>query len=605
MIFQIRLLKVFTAYFVIAAVTVGALLTVAQDLGSNEDLSLGASVFVFKSSRTAQKKFVSSSKTKRSKAQRIVAVKNIRKQYDNLASVTTRRKRIKAAAPDTVAKTPTTTTTTTGKVKTKSAQQASLDLTATGQFFYEQNEIDQAIDAYREATYLDGKNADAKLGLSDALATKASQSLEADKIAEARGLFEEAVRLNDKNAVAYSGLGEIYDAANEDDKAISNYEKAMALDAGLTEIYAPLGILYYQKTDVVKAEGFLTKALASNSRDALTQYFLGLVRYKQNRFEDSKVALVESVKLDATMPEAHVALGEALAKLDRRAEAVAEYKEAARLKPNLIDAWFNLGAAYYEDGKYEDAVTAYREAARLNNRSGETYANLADAYRQLKRYGEANGAYSIAATYIKDDAELYSNWGFCLGKVNKWDNAVTALNQAIALSADHIDYTNLGWAYYNSAQNDLKAKLKNEAQAKLQSAKTALLKAVGMKPDFAPANLNLGITLNDLGEYQTAIQVLKSANTARKNWLFAINELGIAYRKMNDFNNAVAQFEKAVELNPKYAIGFFNLGEANLRRGNVKEAKKAHEKLSKLDRYLANSLEILILDADKNWKKVS
>jgi superkiller protein 3 len=257
---------------------------------------------------------------------------------------------------------------------------------------------------------------------------------------------------------------------------------------------------------------------------------------------------------------------------------------------------------YYEQGKYEDAVAAYREATRIKNDSGEAYANLADAYRQLKRCGEANGAYSIAAAFIKNDAELYSNWGFCLGKVNKWDNAVTRLNEAIALSADHIDYTNLGWAYYNSARLDMKSNRKTEAQAKLQQAKIALQKAVETNKNFAPANLNLGITLNDLGEYRAAIEVLKRANESRANWLFAVNELGIAYRKSDDFENAVKQFEKAVDLNPKYAIGFFNLGESNLRRGNVREAKKALEKLKKLDKNMANALEIMILSADKKVK---
>ena len=215
----------------------------------------------------------------------------------------------------------------------------------------------------------------------------------------------------------------------------------------------------------------------------------------------------------------------------------------------------------------------------------------------MKRCGEANGSYNLAAVFIKDDAELYSNWGFCLGKVQKWDNAITRLNQALALSSDYIDYTNLGWAYYNAAQIDLKSKLNADAKSKLLLAKTALQKALATNQTFAPANLNLGITLNDLGEYQAAVEVLKRANETRKNWLFAVNELGIAYRKSNDFDNAIKQFEKAVDLNDKYAIGYFNLGEAQFRRGKVKEARKTYEKLKKLDRNLANALEIMIVGA--------
>jgi len=69
---------------------------------------------------------------------------------------------------------------------------------------------------------------------------------------------------------------------------------------------------------------------------------------------------------------------------------------------------------------------------------------------------------------------------------------------------------------------------------------------------------------------------------------------------LNDYDNAVKEFEKAVNLNDKYAIGYYNLGEAQFRRGNVKEAKKAHEKLKKLNQNLANALEILIIGAKKS-----
>jgi len=598
--YQKHILKSLAALFIIWTLIIGGFLSTAQDLPPNEDLSLGSSVFVFRSSgRTAQKKFVSSNRAKRSKTQRLVAVKNIRQQYNNLAVVTARRKRVKTFKPEPVqievAK----------KTAKKSAKEASLALTGGAQFYYDNNEMDKSIDLYREAIDLDEKNSDAILGLSDALASKASDLLENDKSQEARGLFDEAIKLNDKNSVAYSGLGEIYDSLNDDNKAIFNYEKALALNADLTEVYAPLGILYVQKNEIAKAEDFLNKAIAANRNDASTQYFLGVVRFKQNRYEDARLALTESIKLDTTTAEAHYSLGEALAKLDREAEAVKEYKEAIRLKPTYVDAWFGLGAAEYERENYVESIAAYTETNRLKNDIGAAHANLADAYRQLKEYGKANGEYSIAAVFIKDDAELYSNWGFCLGKVLKWNNAIQRLNEGLALSADHIDYTNLGWAYYNASQIDFKSKLPADGKTKLLQAKAALQKAVSIKNDFAPAYINLGITQNDLGEYQAAVESLKRAielrkksDIAYKKSVFAINELGLAYRKLNQYDDAIKQFEEAVALNDKYAIGYYNLGEAQFRRGNIKEAKKAYEKLKKLNvPNLAQTLEILIIGA--------
>jgi hypothetical protein len=60
MIFQKQSTKSFLTLFLLWTFLISGLLITAQDLPPNEDLSLGASVFVFRSSKTAQKKFVSS-----------------------------------------------------------------------------------------------------------------------------------------------------------------------------------------------------------------------------------------------------------------------------------------------------------------------------------------------------------------------------------------------------------------------------------------------------------------------------------------------------------------------------------------------------------------
>ena len=90
--FQKHILKSLATFFIIWTFIIGGFLSTAQDLPPNEDLSLGASVFVFRSSgRTAQKKFVSGNRTKRTKIQRLVAVKNIRQQYNNPAPISFER----------------------------------------------------------------------------------------------------------------------------------------------------------------------------------------------------------------------------------------------------------------------------------------------------------------------------------------------------------------------------------------------------------------------------------------------------------------------------------------------------------------------------------
>lgn len=591
----------FSAFFIIWALFAHGLPAGAQDLAPTEDISLGSSVFVFRGSgKSSLKKFAArlTAKPKRVKTERISYTKKIRRQYDTLVKVVKRRERVKPVTEESLA-----------SVSRKSPKEAAIVFTGAGLFYYDKNQTDKSIGFFREAVGLDAKNADAKLGLSDALARKGAELLEDDQKEEAKKFYEEAIKYNDKNSVAYVGLGEVYDALDETDAtiagAVKNYEKAFSIDKELTEIYAPLGILYYRQNQVAKAEEFLTKALSTSKDDAATYYFLGLVRFNQARYDEAQAAFSQAIKLDAKSSEAHYYLGKTFDKLNRDDAAVAEYKTATGLNPKNDEAWFELGTMYYSRENYAESARAFTQVTKLENTNGEAHANLGDAYLRLGRFGEAEGSYRLATLFIKTDAEIFSKFGYVLGKQFKWNGAIDALNKAIAIKADYIDYTNLGWTYYNAAQVELRAKRAAEGKAKLQLAKNALQKAVASNQSFAPAYLNLGITLTDLGEYQAAAEALKRATTLRKNWLFATNELGIAYRKLNDFENAVKQFQKAVDIDSEFAIGYYNLGESEFQRGNIKEARKAQDKLKKLNKNqafnknLIKTLEIMFINAGK------
>ena len=562
----------------------------AQDIPPTEELSLGSSVFVFRgSSKSKQKKYVAReiARPKRTNTQRIASSKRLRTQYNTLAKVVTRRSRVTPIAEEKL------------DVARKTPQEASIALTGAGQYYLDKENYDKSIYFYRGANDIDGKNQDAILGLSDALASKGDELLENDKADEAQKFYQESIKFNDKNSSAYAGLGEVYDILDKNAQAIASYEKALELDKDLTETYTPLGILYYHQGEIAKADELLSKALKVNKDSAETQYFLGLIRAKQNRLTDALAAFNESVKLDPTSAEAHYALGETYEELSQENDAIAQFTEAVKLNPKYAEAWFALGVAQYNEGNYGDAATAYQNVIKLQNTNGEAHANLGDTYRLLKDFGKSEGEYRLATYFIKNDAELYSKFGYVLGAQRKWESSIAALKSANSLSPDVVDYTNLGWAYYNWAQDDIKAGRAADGKAKTQLAKEALQKAVGLNQNFAPAFLNLGVALNDLGEYKDSITALTRAVALRKDWIFAINELGLAFRGTNDYDNAIKQFQKVVEIDPKFDRGFYNLGESQVRGGRINDAKETLKKLKALRSIYASSLEVMLLGAKK------
>jgi len=562
----------------------------AQDIVTSEDFTGGSSAFVFKTSRKpspSKLAFRSTNKISRTKSAKLETVNRITKQAVTVAKVNPKRTKSKEVSPDSVKLDSV-------EFKRKTPKETSVIFAGVGEYQLNRDEIDKAIDWFRESVQLDENNVNGKNGLSEALTRKGDQLLTGEKYDLAKLLYEEALRNNPKNAAAHAGIAEIYSSKNDTENAIKSYETALANDADLTELNAPLGVLYFQKGEIAKAETYLQKALTANPNNAETQFFVGLIRYKQNRDPEAISAFKRSIELDPNNADVYYYLGEVLDRQNKDNDAITAYQNAVRLNPKYTEVWFDLGVAYFNRDRFPEAIEAYKTAIKLNPTYGEAYANLGDVYRLNKNWDDAIGAYKLATNFIKNDAELYSKYGYVAarravtpGYQSYWNIAVQNLEKAVQIAPDYIDYTNLGWAYYNLAQAKLKERNEAEYKANLPKARDAFNKANSMNPSpkvAAAINLNLGMALTDLEDYQASIVALKKANELQKNWLPAINELGIAYRKNGNLDEAVKQFKKAIEVDDNFASAHYNLAESEYRRNNLKEAKKEYEKLKTLNR---------------------
>jgi tetratricopeptide (TPR) repeat protein len=573
-----------------------------NDLIPVSDITGGSSVFVFRgSNKAAPKKFTAYSKSQRSKTQKLETVRKISRQYVTLAKANPLRSRSKSVDPNNLP-----------AVETIQGEAGSKMFAGVGEYYIDNNDLDNAVKFFREAVELDDKNTSAKTGLSEALVLKGNDLLVNDKPDLSRQYFEDALQYNPNNSGAYFGLGEVLSNLDKEDEAIANYEKALTLNGKLTEIYVPLGILYYQKGEIAKADEILGKALVVSPDNPETQYFLGLVRYAQNRNEEALTAFQRSSTLDPNYAEAHFYTGETLIRLGRKEAAIEEYKKALALKRGYLEAFVRLGSAYYEAENYLEAINTYKEAIKLKNDNIEAYAGLGDTYRQMKNFTDAEANYNLATIFIarnkdfsKDEAaEVYSKHGFVIGMqcdINtqkglpcKWNAAIRSLEAAVTLTQSPEDYSNLGWAYYKSGKLDIDSGKQPEGRAKLEKGKVALQKVVNLNPPYkyieAPL-FNLGLTLLDLGDYPGAIQYLQRVVDKKPDWGFANNELGAAYYEAKNYKEAAKYFRKVVDKDDKFARGFYNLARSEFNAGNKGEAKKAYEKLKKLSPILALQLE--------------
>lgn len=77
------------------------------------------------------------------------------------------------------------------------------------------------------------------------------------------------------------------------------------------------------------------------------------------------------------------------------------------------------------------------------------------------------------------------------------------------------------------------------------------------------------------GDYALALEQINLAEADTPGKIPTLNLRGSIYLKQHQYNLAVADFRKIIEINPEYPSGHFNLGEAYFQAGQYTEAKHA------------------------------
>jgi tetratricopeptide (TPR) repeat protein len=141
--------------------------------------------------------------------------------------------------------------------------------------------------------------------------------------------------------------------------AISEYEKALAIDPALPGVHFELGqAILRNKTDEEsrqRAEQQFQAALAENPYDAHSEYELGEIDSLRSNWQD----------------------------------ALQHYSRAAQLQPNMVDAQVGMGKVLTQLGQPDEAIKHLQEAVRLDPDDASAHYRLAQVYRALKRDEDA------------------------------------------------------------------------------------------------------------------------------------------------------------------------------------------------------------------------
>jgi eukaryotic-like serine/threonine-protein kinase len=212
-----------------------------------------------------------------------------------------------------------------------------------------------------------------------------------------------------------------YDRVENLDSAIQVFERALALDPRYALAYAGLGDAYWKKYESNKEVSWIDK---------------------------SRAACQQAIRLDDSMPSAHVCLGALSAGTGNYEDAVREFERAAEKEPTNDAAFRGLAGAYEHLGKPEDAEKTYRRAIALRPHYWSGYNWLGVLYYRQARFREAAEMFNQVVALAPDSFRGYSNLGATYVEQARYGDAIMVLERSIAIRPSDYGYTNLGNAYF-------------------------------------------------------------------------------------------------------------------------------------------------------------
>ena len=379
--------------------------------------------------------------------------------------------------------------------------------------------------------------------------------LESGKARSADKAGREATKLAPDDPRGYFAVGQANEGLGKLPTAESFYRTGLAKDKGHVDTLIALALLLHRldKSDQALA---LLEGATSRNEDPRLLLGLGDLLVVRREFDQAIEIYTKIMGNDAWRPDALARRGQAGMRKGDVEKASRDLAQAVRLLPRSYMPRYHLGVVLEWQAKPEEAHAAYQAAAEINPKRPE--APSREAYLSYKE-GDLKGAekklkkvIKIAPNYLP--ARIYLAQVLQGGK-GDLNGARKAYGDALKIDATCFE------AHLNLAriQRDL---------GKLPDALRSARRAVDLRPRDSIGLTVLGEVYLGMKKYDDATEILLLAKDVNPKNPKAWRTHGRVFEAQERFDEAMAQYEAAVELDgddtfSRYLLGYlaYELGD--------------------------------------------
>jgi tetratricopeptide (TPR) repeat protein len=367
----------------------------------------------------------------------------------------------------------------------------------------------------------------------------------ADMLQLAIAEYETLARLQPGDIETTLLLGQLYALNHDSTKAEAEFKAAQGIDANSEEVVLNMARLYGEEGNAQRAVDTLS-AVPVADRTARIEFALGASYDQLKKPKEAAEAYRRSLDIDPDNPDAQHALANALLMDDQLEEALKIYNTLVAADPTDAQSEIHISEIQRRQGHYDDALATLEKAKSQVQDSLELSYNEALIYDALGKYDQATGVLNGLVDSSSHPEGKYSdqekqNRAIFLNRLgiidreqNKTAEAVAAYKQIVDLGGD--DYAVEGYQGEVDAYRD--AHQWKDATAAAAEAANALPKNHAIQMMYAGQ-------MADMGQVDQGLSLAKAQMTGTADDRDVQTDLAQMYIRLKRFSDASTQLDKA------------------------------------------------------------
>ena len=204
-----------------------------------------------------------------------------------------------------------------------------------GNYFFQQNQFEPAIQKYHESLAVKPDNMDVlyNLGVS---------CLQIDQADMAIGYFKQVVSIAPDHEQAYNNLGIAYQKLGKSELSISSFEAALACQPKSARALYNLGNAYKNNHVFDKAANYYLKAISIQPDFVECMNNLADIYIYVGRYDDALKVIDQAIEKGANYPESYFNKGVILSRLGEYKSAITYLHKAIDMRKDFVDAYYSI-----------------------------------------------------------------------------------------------------------------------------------------------------------------------------------------------------------------------------------------------------------------------